>query len=169
MIEIRQVRTQGDADAVYRLAYEFIDWLRVRYPEMATEIKTYMVHQKFDQQIKDVLTHFSPPRGECLLAIHKGEPVGVLMLKDVGENTCEMNRMFVRQSARGLGAGRTLLQNLIRCAEEMGFQRMILTALPRHHEALPLYRSVGFQLDNRSASAGETDDAVLMRLDLHPQ
>lgn len=28
MVEIRSVRTREDADAVYTLAYEFIDWLR---------------------------------------------------------------------------------------------------------------------------------------------
>ena len=50
LLQIRPVRSKEDADAVYVLAYEFIDWLRVRYPEMEAEIDTYLEHQKFDDQ-----------------------------------------------------------------------------------------------------------------------
>ena len=106
MLEIEPVRNCEQSKAVYILAYEFIEWLRERYPEMTKEIDDYLKHQKFDQQIRDVLVHFNPPNGECLLAIHGGHPVGILMLKALSDEKCEMNRMFVRKSARGLGAGR---------------------------------------------------------------
>lgn len=166
MLAIDHVRSQQQADAVRVLAYEFIDWLRERYPEMAREIDTYLEHQQFDRQIRDVLTHFNPPNGECLLATYEGTPVGLVMLKDIGGGVCEMNRMFVRASARGLGAGRALVERLKQCAGEMGFRTMTLSALPRHHEALSLYRSCGFLPDDRPRDAGNAVNAVLMRLDL---
>lgn len=166
MLEIEPVRTQTQADTVYELAYEFIEWLRERYPEMADEIDVYLQHQKFDEQIREVLIHYNPPKGECLLAVNDGQPVGLLMLKDVGGNTCEMNRMFVRESARGLGAGRALVENLKKRARDMGFETMTLSALPRHYEALSLYRSCGFVLDEREREAGNSDNAVLMKADL---
>ena len=166
MLQIRPVRTKDEADAVYVLAYEFINWLRERYPEMESEIDTYLRHQKFDDQIRDVLIHYSPPKGECLLATNGAEPVGILMLKDLGGGTCEMNRMFVRESARGLGAGRALVDRVKERAREMGFETMVLSALPRHHEALALYHSVGFQIDDRPREAGNSDNAILMKLDL---
>ena len=169
MLQIDLVRTQDQAKAVYILAYEFVDWLRNRYPEMATNIDAYLEHQKFDTQIREVLTHFNPPKGECLLAMHGGEPVGILMLKDVGGGCCEMNRMFVRESARGLGAGRELVENLKQRARDMGFETMTLSALPRHHEALSLYRSCGFRLDGRPREPGNADNAILMRLDLNAE
>jgi hypothetical protein len=40
---------------------------------------------------------------------------------------------------------------------------MTLSALPRHHEALSLYRSCGFELDDREREAGNSDNAVLMK------
>lgn len=40
MIQVRAVRTEEEAEAVYGLAYEFIAWLRERYPEMDGEIDT---------------------------------------------------------------------------------------------------------------------------------
>lgn len=166
MLEIERVRSQAQADAVFTLAYEFIDWLRERYPEMASHIDVYLQHQKFDEQIREVLTHYNPPNGECLLANHDGQPVGIVMLKDLGDGICEMNRMFVRESARGLGASRALVEGLKRRAREMGFGTMSLSALPKHHEALPLYRSCGFVLDDRESEAGNSDNAVLMKVDL---
>ncbi len=167
MVDIRSVRTREDADAVYTLAYEFIDWLRERYPDMRDQIESYMRAQKFDEQIRDVLVHYNPPKGECLLAVNGDEPVGILMLKTFGEGVCEMNRMFVRDSARGLGVGRALVRDLTRRAREMGFTTMVLSALPRHHEALALYASEGFRMDDRPRDAGTSPEAILMKLDLH--
>ncbi|MCB4456601.1 GNAT family N-acetyltransferase [Leisingera sp. McT4-56] len=166
MLDIDPVRSKAQADDVYELAYEFTDWLRGRYPEMAKEIDVYLRHQKFDEQIREVLIHFTPPKGECLLARQDGRPIGILMLKDLGGGVCEMNRMFVRPSARGLGAGRALVEELKRRARDMGFRTMTLSALPRHHEALSLYRSCGFKPDDRKRDAGNSDNAVLMAIDL---
>jgi hypothetical protein len=43
---------------------------------------------------------------------------------------------------------------------------MILSALPRHYEAISLYQASGFKLDDRPREPGNSDDAVLMKLDL---
>lgn len=166
MIQVNLVRTQEHASAVYDLAYEFIDWLRDRYPEMDVEIDTYLRHQKFDEQIRQVLTYFNPPLGECVLATLENRPVGILMIKDVGCGICEMNRMFVREEARGLGAGRALVETLRDRAIEMGFAKITLSVLPRHYEAIPLYRSMGFVEDKRLTDPGYSENAVLMKLDL---
>jgi len=167
MVQIELVRNKEQAEAVHVLAYEFIDWLRVRYPEMGAEIDNYLKHQKFDEQIREVLTHYNPPRGECLLANRDEIPVGILMLKDLGGGVCEMNRMFVRESARGCGAGRALLERLKERAREMGFSTMTLSALPRHHEAMALYRVSGFEFDDRPREAGNSNNSILMKLALN--
>ena len=161
-LDIQLVRSDAQAAQVAVLAWGFIDWLRGRYPEKRDEIERYLTHQEFDEQIKDVRTIYGPPDGECLLAVLGGQPVGIVMLKDKGEGICEMNRMFVSEAARGAGAGRALVARLQERAREMGFQRMILGALPRHHEALALYRKMGFVDDPRPKDAGNASDAVLM-------
>ena len=56
VVLIRPVRTTDEASAVYLLAYEFIEWLRDRYPDMITDIENYLEHQNFDEQIRDVLS-----------------------------------------------------------------------------------------------------------------
>ena len=133
---------------------------------MESEIETYLHHQKFDEQIREVLIHYNPPKGECLLAFDGAIPVGILMLKDLGGGVCEMNRMFVRESARGLGLGGALVREIIKRAQQMGFHRVTLSALPRHHEAMTLYRSLGFIDDDRPKEPGNSDNAILMKLEL---
>ncbi|MBI1418821.1 MAG: GNAT family N-acetyltransferase [Limimaricola sp.] len=166
MLEIEPVRTKAQAAAVERLAWDFVDWLRARYPERKDQIDNYLAHQKFAENVSDVRVRYGPPQGECLLAVLDGMPVGIVMLTDAGNGICEMNRMFVSEAARGSGAGRALVSRLQDCAPEMGFRRMELGALPRHHEALSLYRKMGFVEDPGLDDHGGGDDAIKMAADL---
>lgn len=165
-VEIQFVRTDAQALHVETLAWGFIDWLRDRYPDMQAEIDRYLTHQKFAEQIADIRSYYGPPKGDCLLAVLAGAPVGIVMMKDVGAGVCEMNRMFVLESARGAGAGRALVKTIQNRARELGFTRMTLGALPRHHEALALYRKMGFTDDPRTGNEGNTNVSLLMAMDL---
>ncbi len=116
-------------------------------------------------QIADPVRYFTPPHGECLLARLNARPVGILMLKPDGPGICEMNRMYVRPEARGHGIGRALVARLIRRARDLGYDHMVLGALNRHHEAQPLYLSMGFKI-YRPDDAPPRDNVVHMRRDL---
>lgn len=166
MLTIERVRSDRQAAAVEELAWAFVAWLRDRYPDMADDIDHYLVEQDFAHRITDVRRYYGPPKGDCLLAEVDGNPVGILMLKDIGGGECEMNRMYVSDAARGQGVGRKLVAALLDLARELGFARMRLSALPRHHEALALYRSVGFVEDSSVTLAGNTSNSVRMSLDL---
>ena len=166
-VEIREVRTERDAARVAELAFEFVEWLRARYPEMSAELDRYLSDQQFQDDLDGLLTVFNPPQGECLLAVLDGDPVGILMFKHHDATTCEMNRMYVREGARGHGIGRALCDRLVVRAREQGYQTMLLTALDRHHEALGLYESLGFVRD--AAWESEYGDReICMTLDLAP-
>ena len=76
--------------------------------------------------LEALLLHFTPPAGECLLARQDGHPAGILMLKPRAEaGVFEMNRMFVRDSARGAGVARALVARLMQRARELGYQVMV--------------------------------------------
>jgi len=164
MIEIQEIREDWQAAEAEKLAWEFVDWLRGRYPEMQTEIDDYLAGQKFAERMKDVRKDYGPPRGEGLLALLDGKPVGLLLMRDIGDHACEMNRMFVRPEARGKGVARQLADQLIETARVKGFEWMRLGALPRHDEALALYRSLGFREDKGQTLDGDTKSAVKMSL-----
>lgn len=165
-IRIERVRDEAQAAHVRVMAWEFIDWLKDRYPELNETIEEYLVNQDFRGMLATLLESFTPPEGECLLARLDGAPVGILMLKPYAGRVSEMNRMFVRPAARGQGVARALALALIDRARDLGYEAMVLSGLDRHVEALTLYRSLGFRPDARSpdTTSGASRE-VLMRLD----
>jgi GNAT superfamily N-acetyltransferase len=166
MLEIIRARTETDAAEVRLLVAEFFDWMRDRYPEGAESITAYWNKQDMPTQLRDLLTIFAPPKAECLLARLNGAPVGIVMTKPNSGDMCEMNRMFVRPSARGHGVGRALVGEILDVARGLGYKRMMLAGGTRHTEALALYSSFGFVRDPSLPDTGSGDVEVRMSLDL---
>lgn len=166
MLQVIHVREETDAADVRVLVGEYIDWLYERYPDYRDVTDTYLRVQDIDGQMRELLTRFAPPSADCLLARLDGAPVGVVMTKRHSEGICEMNRMYVRDAARGHGVGRALLAELLAAAKALGYRRMMLAAGPRHTEALALYRSFGFADDMSIAETGAGDAEVRMIRDL---
>lgn len=57
---------------------------------------------------------------------------------------CEVKRLFLTRSARGLGIGRALVEAVIAEARKRGYEEMKLDTLPRMVGARRLYENVGF-------------------------
>ena len=77
-----------------------------------------------------------------------------------------MNRMFVRESVRGQGIGKALAVRLIEEARRIGYDWMILSALDRHFEALPLYHGLGFVDDSERPPDSGDEREIRLKLDL---
>lgn len=143
-VEVVAVRSSTQALEVKRLAGQFIEWLRDRYPELHLEIDEYLEGQNYRNDLANLTTVFGPPSGECVLGLVEGRPAGIVMFKRFDAETCEMNRLYVSDQARGHGLARRMCEHLIAAAVASGYSSMLLTALDRHVEALGLYRSLGF-------------------------
>ena len=166
MLDIIRVRSEADAAEVRLMVAEFFDWMHERYPEGAESHRAYWIKQDMPTQLRDLLTIFAPPKAECLLARLNGDPVGIVMTKPHSDGMCEMNRMFVRPSARGHGVGRALVGELLVAAQGLGYKRMMLSGGTRHTEAMALYRSFGFAHDPSLPDTGSGDVEVRMIRDL---
>ena len=85
------------------------------------------------------------PAGGCLLiAYSAGMPAGCVALRNLGEGVCEMKRMFVPMTFRGLGVGRALADRVMAEGRRLGYRRMRLDTSRRQHEAISLYEKSGF-------------------------
>jgi GNAT superfamily N-acetyltransferase len=107
---------------------------------------------------------FAPPHG-CLYVVQADEvAIGVGGLKRLSARVGELQRMYVQPSARGLGAGRALLQRLLDDARAMGLHTVRLESLKALAAAHALYRSAGFvEIDpygDNSMRAYQADDAL---------
>ncbi len=57
---------------------------------------------------------------------------------------CELRKMYLRPSARGLGLGRRLLRHVLGAAKDAGYARCYLETMATMHRARALYESEGF-------------------------
>jgi DNA-binding MarR family transcriptional regulator/GNAT superfamily N-acetyltransferase len=86
-----------------------------------------------------------PPEGLFLIAKALGEPVACGALKFHPDEPTELKRMWVADSARGLGIGRRLLEELESHALAGGAQVVRLETNETLVEAIALYRSAGYR------------------------
>jgi DNA-binding MarR family transcriptional regulator/GNAT superfamily N-acetyltransferase len=100
---------------------------------------------------------FDPARSIPLEAAELASPSGVLVVARLGDTAigcgglrlhgddpAEIKRMWVAKSARGLGTGRRILEELERVARERGAKAVRLETNRSLHEAIGLYRSAGY-------------------------
>jgi GNAT superfamily N-acetyltransferase len=86
----------------------------------------------------------TPPAGVLCIARLRGEPVGCGALKFHHDAPTELKRMWIAPSARGLGVGRRLLQELEQLAREAGATIVRLETNRALREAIALYRRSGY-------------------------
>jgi DNA-binding MarR family transcriptional regulator/GNAT superfamily N-acetyltransferase len=85
-----------------------------------------------------------PPAGLLLIATLRSDPIGCGALKFHDAEPTEVKRMWVAESARGLGIGRRLLAELEARAASSGSRVVRLETNKTLTEAIALYRSAGY-------------------------
>ena len=84
------------------------------------------------------------PHGAMLVAYLRGEAIGCGAVKLHGREPCEIKRMWVADSTRGLGLGRRLLAELEAAACDAGARVAHIETNHTLTEAIALYRSSGY-------------------------
>ena len=137
------------ASALYFVEATSLDQIakaRQLFREYSAWLGIDLCFQNFEKELAELPGDYVPPNGRLLLAYDNGELVGCVALRKIGDGSCEMKRLFVRDRFRGKGIGRLLIETIIRNAKEIGYERMLLDTLPpRMNDAIALYRSIGFK------------------------
>jgi GNAT superfamily N-acetyltransferase len=98
-----------------------------------------------------------PPAGRFLIGWLGEDPVCCGGFKRLGDQTCEIKRMYVVPEARGCGVARALLGALEDLAREVGYTVARLDSGDRQPHALALYASVGYrEIENFNANPAAT-------------
>ncbi|SDR24722.1 Ribosomal protein S18 acetylase RimI [Paraburkholderia fungorum] len=124
---------------------EQVEAVRGIFREYAQSLGIDLSFQQFDSELADLPGKFAAPRGEVLLAYYGAEVIGCVALRPIDDAICEMKRLYIRPSGRGLQAGKQLATLICATARELGYSRIRLDTLPTMHAALSLYESLGFE------------------------
>ena len=147
-----RVASEEDAADVARLIAGFRDWQGNDRP--SDEVIERTVRRLVGDPNAEFLIAGDPPEGVCQLRYR--------LSVWTGTEDCNLEDLFVEESARGSGLGRQLAEAAIERARERGCARMDLDANEANAPALALYRSLGF--DSWSAAAGGHDRFMRLRL-----
>jgi len=129
-------------EAASRPQYETISAL---FREYEAGLAFDLCFQHFDQELANLPGEYSRPQGCLLMAEVKGMPGGCVAVRPFSGAVCEMKRLYVRQSYRGLGLGRMLCTRAIGEAKAMGYASMRLDTIKTMIAARTLYASLGFK------------------------
>lgn len=118
--------------------------VRALFVEYGESLDFDLCFQGFDRELETLPGDYAPLRGALLLASVEGEAVGVVALRALEEDVCEMKRLYVRPQWRKAGVGRLLAEAILRKARDGGFFVMRLDTLASMDAARALYKSLGF-------------------------
>jgi ribosomal protein S18 acetylase RimI-like enzyme len=101
--------------------------------------------RSIEQELRGFPQPFASPGGALLLALHQGQGVGVVGIKQVEDRVAEMARLYVRPDYRGRSLGKQLAREAIALAGRMGYAAIRLYTLSSMTTALALYQKLGFR------------------------
>jgi len=109
-----------------------------------------------DKDLRDIEGHYDARGGafELIFVAGRDEPIGVLSWRPGVDATVELKKVYLRRSARGLGAGRIAVERVIDRARAMGASAVVLETAHAMTDAIRLYTRLGFRPVTGADAAG---------------
>ena len=123
---------------------------RTLFKEYGASLGFSLCFQSFDKELAELPGSYAPPRGRLLLALDSAkdsgpEYAGCVALHPLGDDVCEMKRLYVRPEFRGCGVGQQLVAAIMAAARELSYKKMRLDTVPGVIDsAIKMYRQTGF-------------------------
>lgn len=103
-----------------------------------------LIFQNLDDELKDSAKKYTAPEGELLVAVEGEEVLGMIAYHKHSDTRCEMKRLYVKPSCRGMKLGEKLIEELIAHARQAGYKEMVLDTIVPLQSAIHLYKKLGF-------------------------
>ena len=117
-----------------------------------------------DADLQDIEANYLQRGGLFEVIEDGGNMLGSVGLYPVNKTTCELRKMYLIPSARGLGLGKYVLERVIARARALGFKRIVLETSSKLIAANRLYNKFGFKPMASDHLASRADQAY--KLDL---
>ena len=96
--------------------------------------------------VAEFLENFDPDREQCWIAERNGEIVGSVFVVAKTKTVAKLRLLLVEPSARGLGIGSRLVDEVIQFSRKVGYKRIELWTHPELISARKIYKAAGFEL-----------------------
>jgi DNA-binding MarR family transcriptional regulator/GNAT superfamily N-acetyltransferase len=124
----------------------------------------YGWNEQFEALVAEIVAGFikeyNPKWERCWIAEVDGERAGSIFLVKQAQGVAKLRLLLVEPQARGLGLGSRLVNECIRQARQMGYQKMTLWTNDVLLAARHIYQKAGFQCVEREPYQGFGHDLV---------
>ncbi|KQV82090.1 helix-turn-helix domain-containing GNAT family N-acetyltransferase [Rhizobium sp. Root1220] len=147
-----------------------IGWIIQSQSKAYTE--EYGWDMRFEGLVAEVagrfLTNFDAAKECCWMAESGGINIGSVLIADGGDGIAKLRLLYVDKAARGLGLGRTLVDECIHFAEAKGYRQISLWTNDILHAARAIYIGRGFRLvsEERHRMFGPEENGQTWVLDI---
>lgn len=132
---ITPATTKADFEAIAKLFRSYVESLGID-----------LGYQDFENELASLPGKYAPPEGALFIARNlEGQDIGCVGLRSLPEDgICEMKRLYVSPSGRGMGLGKALMNLVLAEARAIGYREIRLDTLPNMLEAITMYKKAGF-------------------------
>ena len=114
------------------------------FQEYANSLNISLAFQNFDEELNIINSMYGSPTG-CLLLVYDNElPIACAAYRKIGEDICELKRMYIKPDYRRKGVGQEIMNILCTRAKLNGYTLMRLDTLDTMTPAIKLYSNNGF-------------------------
>ena len=114
------------------------------FQEYANSLNISLAFQNFDEELNIINSMYGSPTG-CLLLVYDNElPIACAAYRKIGEDVCELKRMYIKPDYRRNGVGQEIMNILCMRAKLNGYKLMRLDTLDTMIPAIKLYSNNGF-------------------------
>ena len=118
--------------------------IRAVMPEFGADGPGFAIN---DAEVDTMTASYARPRSSYFVVERDGVVIGgggVAPLQNGEPDVCELRKMYFLPAARGIGAGRAMMQRCLDTARAHGFRRCYLETLTGMDAAQALYKRSGF-------------------------